>query len=138
MRGKILDSYFDENTGTSYVTKHTKYGTFTEYCDCHEDDLDIMNQWDGCRFAEAKCDISALREKNKMMRQRVVGMDQIIDILDHNDDCTDNLYKQVVDLRNSVVGQIDIDFKRYCNMVTNYNEYTKNVLADRRKLRAEH
>lgn len=141
MRGKILDSFFDEDTGTSCVTKHTKYGTFTEYCDCHEDDKDIMNEWDGCRFAEVKCDIAALKEKNKMMRQRLVGMDQLLDILDRPENADKiyySLYKDVVDLRNSVEGQIEVDEDRYYRLLENYNDYTKKVLDDRRKFRSEH
>ena len=82
MRGKILESFYDAELGYSEVTKHTKYGTFTDVAYCHEDDKDIMNEWDGCRFAEFKCDMQALHEKIKMMKQRLVGMDQLIDLLD--------------------------------------------------------
>ena len=141
MRGKILESFYDAETGTSCVTKHTKYGTFTKYCDCHEDDKDIMNEWDGCRFAEVKCDIAALHEKNKMMRQRLLGMDQLLDILDrpeNTDKIYYSLYKDVVDLRNSVEGQIEVDEDRYYHLLENYNDYTKKVLDDRRKFRSEY
>ena len=48
MRGKILESFYDAELGYSEVTKHTKYGTFTDVAYCHEDDKDIMNEWDGC------------------------------------------------------------------------------------------
>lgn len=141
MKGKILDSFFDEELGYSEVTKHTKYGTFTDVAYCHEDDKDIMNEWDGCRFAEVKCDIAALREKNKMMRQRLVGMDQLLDILDRPENADKiyySLYKDVVDLRNSVEGQIEVDEDRYYHLLKNYNDYTKKVLDDRRKFRSEH
>lgn len=141
MRGKILESFYDAELGYSEVTKHTKYGTFTDVAYCHEDDKDIMNEWDGCRFAEFKCDMQALHEKNKMMRQRLLGMDQLFDILDrpeNTDKIYYSLYKDVVDLRNSVEGQIEVDEDRYYHLLKNYNDYTKKVLDDRRKFRSEH
>ncbi len=140
MRGKILESYYDGEEGFSSVTKHTKYGTFTAEAYCHPEDRDIQNEWDGCRFAEAKCDITALHEKIKMMRQRLVGMDQLIDLLDRPEVVNQieyNLYKDVVDLRNSIQGQIDVDLDKYDTMVANYQKYTEQALQDRRKFRSE-
>lgn len=140
MRGKVLDSYYDEYTGVSFVTKHTKYGTFTAEAYCHPKDRDIQNEWDGCRFAEAKCDIEALREKIKMMRQRLIGMDQILDILDREENVDKiycSLYKDVLDLRNSVHGQIEVDIERYETLKNNYNKFADTVLANRHKFRSE-
>lgn len=140
MRGKILESYYDGEEGFSSVTKHTKYGTFTAETYCHPEDRDIQNEWDGCRFAEAKCDIEALREKIKMMRQRLVGMDQILDILDREQNAEkiySSLYKDVLDLRNSVYGQIEVDIERYETLKNNYNKFADTVLANRRKFRSE-
>lgn len=141
MRGKILDSYYDEYTGVSFVTKHTKYGTFSAEAYCHPEDRDIQNEWDGCRFAEFKCDVQALHEKIKMMKQRLIGMDQLIDILDRPevaDQINYNLYKDVVDLRNSVQGQIEVDQDKYDRIKSNYIPWTEGVLSDRRKFRSEH
>lgn len=140
MRGKILASFYDSESGYSEVTKHTKYGTFTDTAYCHEDDADIMNEWDGCRFAEFKCDIQALHEKIKMMKQRVIGMDQLIDLLDRPEVAEQidySLYKDVVDLRNSVQGQIDVELDKYEAMIANYQENTERILQSRRKFRAE-
>ena len=140
MRGKILASFYDSESGYSEVTKHTKYGTFTDIAYCHEVDRDIMNEWDGCRFAEFKCDIQALHEKIKMMKQRVIGMDQLIDLLDRPEVAEQigyGLYKDVVDLRNSVQGQIDVDLDKYEAMIANYQENTERILQSRRKFRTE-
>lgn len=140
MRGKILASFYDSESGYSEVTKHTRYGTFTDIAYCHEDDRDIMNEWDGCRFAEFKCDIQALHEKIKMMKQRVIGMDQLIDLLDRPEVAEQigyGLYKDVVDLRNSVQGQIDVDLDKYEAMIANYQENTERILQSRRKFRTE-
>jgi hypothetical protein len=140
MRGKILDAFFEKDTGVSCVTKHTKYGTFTGESYCHPDNKDIMNEWDGCRFAEFKCDMQALHEKIKMMKQRLVGMDQLIDLLDRPEVAEQidySLYKDVVDLRNSVQGQIEVDINKYDAMRSNYQDNTERVLQHRRKFRAE-
>lgn len=140
MRGKILESFYDADLGCSGVTKHTKYGTFADVAYCHEDDKDIMNEWDGCRFAEFKCDMQALHEKIKMMKQRLVGMDQLIDLLDRPEVAEQidySLYKDVVDLRNSVQGQIEVDQNKYDRIKSNYIPWTEGVLSDRRKFRAE-
>lgn len=140
MRGKILDAFFEKDTGVSCVTKHTKYGTFTGESYCHPDDKDIMNEWDGCRFAEFKCDMQALHEKIKMMKQRLVGMDQLIDLLDRPEVAEQidySLYKDVVDLRNSVQGQIEVDINKYDAMMANYQDNTERVLQQRRKFRTE-
>ena len=140
MRGKILESYYDGEEGFSSVTKHTKYGTFIAEAYCHPEDKDIQNEWDGCRFAEFKCDIQALHEKIKMMKQRLIGMDQLIDLLDRPqvaEEITYNLYKDLVDLRNSVQGQIEVDIDKYDAMMENYQENTERVLQHRRKFRSE-
>lgn len=140
MRGKILESFYDAELGYSEVTKHTKYGTFTDVAYCREDDKDIMNEWDGCRFAEFKCDMQALHEKIKMMKQRLVGMDQLIDLLDRpqvSEEITYSLYKDLVDLRNSVQGQIEVDINKYDAMRANYQDNTERVLQSRRKFRTE-
>ena len=140
MRGKILESYYDGEEGFSSLTKHTKYGTFTAEAYCHPEDKDIQNEWDGCRFAEFKCDIQALHEKIKMMKQRLIGMDQLIDLLDRPqvaEEITYNLYKDLVDLRNSVQGQIEVDIDKYDAMMENYQENTERVLQHRRKFRSE-
>lgn len=140
MRGKILESYYDEEEGFSSVTKHTKYGAFTAEAYCHPEDRDIQNEWDGCRFAEVKCDIAALHEKIKMMRQRLVGMDQLLDIINREQNAEKicyGLYKDMLDLRNSVYGQIEVDIERYETFKNNFNKFADTVLANRRKFRSE-
>ena len=84
--------------------------------------------------------MQALHEKIKMMKQRLVGMDQLIDLLDRpqvSEEITYNLYKDLVDLRNSVQGQIEVDINKYDAMRANYQDNTERVLQHRRKFRAE-
>lgn len=81
MKGTILYAEYDEGTGVSTVTKATKYGTFTRSVRVHPDDKDIANQYDGCLFAEMKCDIAAYQERAKFMRERAKGMTHMYNVL---------------------------------------------------------
>lgn len=81
MKGTILYAEYDKGTGVSTVTKATKYGTFTRSVRVHPDDKDVANQYDGCLFAEMKCDIAAYQERAKFMRERAKGMDHMYNVL---------------------------------------------------------
>ena len=51
MKNKILESNYDKDTGVSTVTIESKWGTFTRSVRVQDEDKDIANKWDGCRFA---------------------------------------------------------------------------------------
>ena len=85
MKGTILYAEYDEGTGVSVVTKQTKYGTFTRSVRVHQQDEDIANQYDGCYFAELKCDIAAYQERAKFMRERAKGITHAFNVLSHAD-----------------------------------------------------
>lgn len=85
MKGTILYAEFDEDTGISKVTKATKYGTFTRTVKVHPQDLDIANKFDGCHFAELKCDIAAYREKAKILSERAKGITHAFNVLSYGD-----------------------------------------------------
>lgn len=85
MKGTILYAEYDEGTGVSTVTKQTKYGTFTRSVRVHPQDEDIANQYDGCYFAELKCDIAAYKERAKYMRERAKGVTHAFNVLSYAD-----------------------------------------------------
>lgn len=72
MKGKIIASEFLPGY-SSYVAKQTKYGTFYSEVFLQEEDQDIENSFDGCRIAEFDCNLKAMKEKAKWMRQRAIG-----------------------------------------------------------------
>lgn len=74
MKGTILYADYNEDTGISTVTKQTKYGIFTRSVRVHSQDKDIANQYDGCYFAELKCDIAAYKQRAIFMRERAKGI----------------------------------------------------------------
>lgn len=79
MKGKIVDAHIEGRT--TYVTKQTKYGTFKGKVTIHPDDEDVRSEIDGYTFAEIKCDIQALKEKAKVMKQRAIGIDHAYNVL---------------------------------------------------------
>lgn len=85
MKGTILYADYNKETGVSTVTKATKYGTFTRSVKVHTEDQDIANQYDGCLFAEMKCDIAAYQEKAKFMRERAKGITHAFKVLSFAD-----------------------------------------------------
>ncbi len=85
MKGTILYAEYDEGTGISKVIKQTKYGTFTRSVRVHPDDKDVANRYDGCYFAELKCDIAAYQERAKFMRERAKGITHAFKVLSYAD-----------------------------------------------------
>ena len=83
MRGQIIHNDWDEGTGVAVVTKATPYGTYTAATKVVAEDRDIMTSWDGFHFAEMKCDIQAMHEKAKRMRQRAIGIENALKTLDN-------------------------------------------------------
>lgn len=74
---KILDSWktIGENTiPTYYVTKTSKYGVFTCSVTPCPQDYSNINDWDGYRFAERKCDIQIIHTKAKILKERAYGI----------------------------------------------------------------
>lgn len=97
MKGYILAA--DMIDGVSTVTKQTKYGTYTRSVKVHESDEDIANAYDGCYFAEMKCDIQAYHEKALRMKERAKGIEHaynvMLDSCDPDDPCMIKLERQV-------------------------------------------
>lgn len=79
MKGKILNARIDGKT--TYVTKQTKYGTFTGKVTLNPEDEDVYSELDGYTFAEIKCDIQALKAKAKCMKQRAIGVAHAFNVL---------------------------------------------------------
>jgi len=79
MKGKILNARIEGKT--TYVTKQTKYGTFTGKVTLNPEDEDVYSELDGYTFAEIKCDIQALKARAKCMKQRAIGVEHALNVL---------------------------------------------------------
>lgn len=137
MRGQIIDSSWDEGTGIAVVTKATPYGTFTAAAKVIAEDRDIMTSWDGFHFAETKCDIQAMHEKAKRMRQRAIGVENALKALDSipglDSYTLDKLERQVW----TAYKEADRYKENYEEARGAYQAYTDILLNRRRELRGK-
>lgn len=135
MRGQIIASDWNEETGVAVVTKATPYGTYTTTAKVAAEDKDIMTSWDGFHFAEMKCDIKAMHEKAKLMRQRAIGVENALKALDNIPDMDtftlDKLERQVWAAYN----EADRCKENYEEARGAYQAYTDILLNRRRELR---
>ena len=135
-RGSIVDVNYDEYTGMTVMTKGTKWGVFTRSVQVSEADQDIANYWDGCRFAEAKCDIASQQAKVNAMRERFNGARHLYDVVFQSGcdpDTEHKMYRQVV------VAEREYENAKYHleTMRGAYKFYTDRILENRRGIRAK-
>lgn len=79
---KILDSWKTETVKTDvdihiptyHVIKSSKYGIFKQSVTPCLEDYNNINDWDGYRFAERKCDIEIIHTKAKILKERARGI----------------------------------------------------------------
>ena len=77
---KILSSWKTTSTigisevPTYYVIKTSKYGVFKNSVTPCPADYENINDWDGYKFAERKCDIDIIHAKTKILKERARGI----------------------------------------------------------------
>lgn len=134
MKGHILAADMVDNIST--VTKQTKYGTFTCSVKVHESDQDIANVYDGCYFAEMKCDIKAYHEKALRMKERAISASHIYDIMatsfESSDPCMIKLWKQV----ENAWARYEQAQDTYQILKDSYSAFIETVLKRRREIRS--
>ena len=143
MKGKILYAEYDKDTGISTVTKHTKYGTFTKSVRVHSDDFDIANPYDGCHFAELKCDIAAYKERAKMMRERAKGIVHAYNVAVQADlqagflsqESIENSYWLIARQADIAQHNADQAYETYKILKDSYTALVDTTLRQRREIR---
>lgn len=81
MKDKIMFADYNSETGESIVQLLTKWGTFTHTVHVDEEDKDIANRWDGCRFAHYLCAADKLEAKGRAFLNRADGMNVAANVL---------------------------------------------------------
>ena len=142
MKGTILYAEYDEGTGVSTVTKQTKYGTFTRSVRVHPQDEDIANQYDGCYFAELKCDIAAYQERAKFMRERAKGITHAFNVLSYADAQSNPFMEEMAPEWYLLANQADIAWRNaeqaydtYKILKDSYDALIETTLRQRREMR---
>ena len=133
MKGYIL--FADMVGDTSTVTKQTKYGTYTNSVKVHEEDTDIANIYDGCYFAEMKCDIQAYHEKAIRMKERALGIEHAYNVLaescDPNDSTIIKLQRQIIVAWQQYYSALET----YRILKESYYPFIETTLKSRREFR---
>ena len=61
----LISSYFNEKTGKSIVVIKHKKKIYEGTAKLHPEDVDKASKYAGCRFAEIRAEIKALKEEHK-------------------------------------------------------------------------
>lgn len=141
MKDKIVDSFYNDY-GCTYLCIENKYGVFEACVQVAPEDEDIANRWDGFKFCEYKIHLQVLKAKIKRFKQRLKGMDillnslapQIKDIGEYGDAQLD-LYYAGEYQRNILAKEIANLEKEYKEKMKNYPVFCEKILAQRRELR---
>ena len=135
MKGKILESEFEQGH-SSWIIKETKYGTFFGQAFINTDkNLDIENSFDGCRIAEFRCDLQAVKEKSKWMRQRAIGIQHAYNVLKNNFE-EDNPALQQLKRQEEIAWRDYYSTRCLYERMKEYEPfYIKNIVEERQKLR---
>lgn len=74
MKNKIVSYYSNEETGVCRMTIQNKYGKFTGYAYCSEDDLENFSSHAGLRYAEnrAAAEYAKLRLKQEKIKLKTI------------------------------------------------------------------
>lgn len=75
----ILDSYY--KMGFSEVEKSSPYGVVKGYAQLGKEDMDIANQWDGCKIAEMRADLEIQKRRTKKLNHRAIVVDEIVNYM---------------------------------------------------------
>ena len=67
MRIKLIDSWYDEESGNSYAKINTDYGEFEGWSTLHEDDADIASTYAGCQYAETRAVLKYMKNRIKIL-----------------------------------------------------------------------
>ena len=147
MKNKILESNYNKDTGVSTVTIESKWGTFTRSVVVQDEDKDIANKWDGCRFAHYLCTADMLKAKGKAFVERANGMNHAANVmaqsfLQKDNQIATEMFPYYVDAILDLLKQAKIakwEGKKYLikakDMNKNYLSYVKDILTKRRELR---
>lgn len=71
MKSKLIYSNYDETSGLSTVVVSNKYGIFEGQSSLHPEDKKYESSFFGCRIAEARCTIAALKEQRNQLKLQI-------------------------------------------------------------------
>lgn len=139
---KILDSwkgYNKNNIPIYHVIKSSKYGVFHGIVIPCPQDYENINDWDGYKFAERKCDIKIIHAKAKILRERTRGILDVYKTLKTKYEVSKNYEGLVVieDLYYQYkIAQKEYKkaYEQYKYMRDSFSDYTTRMINRRKEL----
>ena len=131
--GKLLVSMFDEETGYSYVEYETKYGLICAEAQCHPNDMDIKNSWDGFQICDIRCYIEFERLNMIALRERYLATEHLLNTIawNYDGDVIDSLNQQ-----SKAALRLYKDAKeKYYKHRRNLGQTIENIIKQRRDIR---
>lgn len=135
---KIIVAEYDEETGISTVSIDTSWGVFTESAILHEEDKDVANRWDGCRFANYKCIADKYAAKGHAFLERAKGIEHAANVWLGTGRTTDYTMLRTFHRQAEIAAREGHNCISIANkMRKDYNDYVEEVLSNRRKFRGK-
>lgn len=103
---KILDGFYNEETGESFVTIATKNGQFTGKAKLHEDDSNIPSVFLGCTIAEIRAWIKDFKVERKKNNYKIAVLKEL----------KEDLIRQKEKSPNIVFSRIDKLISKYTKL----------------------
>lgn len=81
---KLDESYYDEESGYSYVLLRTDLGYFLGEAFLSDEDKDIASRYAGCNYAERRAVIKYYRYKVKLIERKLKNLKYSISLLENH------------------------------------------------------
>lgn len=133
-RAKIVDTYYDDLYGASFLTKKTPEGEFSVTVIATDEDEPYANYWCGMRFAEYKTDLKILKAKIKRQKARATGVLYAYKHLCQNTSEDDPTMKKLLKYYKLCLKEIDKMESSYQKGKQQYPDFTTSVIDMRKEL----
>lgn len=74
MKIKLIESYYNKETGISYAKINTDYGEFEGYATLHEEDKEIESRFAGCQYAETRAVLKYMKNRIKILAYQIKAL----------------------------------------------------------------
>lgn len=142
MKIKLIESYYNQETGISYAKINTDYGEFEGYAKLHEEDKEIASKYAGCQYAETRAVLKYMRNRIKILTYQIKALinyqKQIKCRMDYNPHTIENkvLKKQIYILRAEKAdwqSRYDSLHSKLHFAITNRQKVVEKMIADSKK-----
>ena len=121
MKTKIINEYFEEESGISVVTIQNRYGHFTGKAFCNKEDY--FSPYQGERIAATRANIKFAKSKLKEEKVKLKAIDNLLKNLYCDEYFNSNIYEE------KTYKRVKKEQERYCKNINNW-ENIITILED--------